>query len=506
MMTLIRNIAITLSAFAFISCSKFDDINTSPDSSTQVKSSLLATGAIAGIVKPSTGATFVDHLFITKYLGWGEGSRGAQYNDFYRTSFSDYTSLMDYQTMADLAPEGQEEAYQGLALLFKAYRLYNQTIAVGDIPYSEILKGDEGLYKPKYDTQKDVFLYLLEDLDNAYANLSVANDFDGDFIFDGNAKKWAKITTAIRLRLLINLSKKESDTDLRVADRFRQVYENGMLMESNDDNLQLKFSDKSGQFYPFHSSQNKHWAYAMVSDFMVNMLKKHEDYRLFYYAKPAQQKLDEGLEAGDWDAFVGVDPTAPISEIKEKFAISACSGLNERYINYISGEPFIQVGYAEQNFILAEAALRGWISGDPNEFYLKGIRASMEFIANNTPDDAIYHYGHSMTQSYIDAFLAKESVQLKGSFDEQLNMIMEQKYIAGFMQLPYQAYYDYRRTGYPVLPINPETSLNFNAPDKLPVRWQYPDTEISYNTENVEEAIERQYGSDEVNKLMWILK
>lgn len=506
MMTLIRNIAITLSAFVFISCSKFDDINTSPDSSTQVKSSLLATGAIAGIVKPSTGATFVDHLFITKYLGWGEGSRGAQYNDFYRTSFSDYTSLMDYQTMADLAPEGQEEAYQGLALLFKAYRLYNQTIAVGDIPYSEILKGDEGLYKPKYDTQKEIFLYLLEDLDNAYANLSVANDFDGDFIFDGNVKKWAKITTAIQLRLLINLSKKESDTDLRVADRFRQVYENGMLMESNDDNLQLKFSDKSGQFYPFHSSQNKHWAYAMVSDFMVNMLKKHEDYRLFYYAKPAQQKLDEGLEAGDWDAFVGVDPTAPISEIKEKFAISACSGLNERYINYIPGEPFIQVGYAEQNFILAEAALRGWISGDPNEFYLKGIRASMEFIANNTPDDAIYHYGHSMTQSYIDAFLAKESVQLKGSFDEQLNMIMEQKYIAGFMQLPYQAYYDYRRTGYPVLPINPETSLNFNAPDKLPVRWQYPDTEISYNTENVEEAIERQYGSDEVNKLMWILK
>lgn len=506
MMTLIRNIAITLSAFAFISCSRFDDINTSPDSSTQVKSSLLATGAIAGIVKPSTGATFVDHLFITKYLGWGEGSRGAQYNDFYRTSFSDYTSLMDYQTMADLAPEGQEEAYQGLALLFKAYRLYNQTIAVGDIPYSEILKGDEGLYKPKYDTQKEVFLYLLEDLDNAYANLSVANDFDGDFIFDGNAKKRAKITTAIQLRLLINLSKKESDTDLRVADRFRQVYENGMLMESNDDNLQLKFSDKSGQFYPFHSSQNKHWAYAMVSDFMVNMLKKHEDYRLFYYAKPAQQKLDEGLEAGDWDAFVGVDPTAPISEIKEKFAISACSGLNERYINYIPGEPFIQVGYAEQNFILAEAALRGWISGDPNEFYLKGIRASMEFIANNTPDDAIYHYGHSMTQSYIDAFLAKESVQLKGSFDEQLNMIMEQKYIASFMQLPYQPYYDYRRTGYPVLPINPETSLNFNAPDKLPVRWQYPDTEISYNTENVEEAIERQYGSDEVNKLMWILK
>lgn len=506
MKNMIRNIVFSLSAFAVMSCSKFDEINTNPDSSTQVTSSLLATGAIAGIVKPSTGASFVDHLFITKYLGWGESSRGAQYNDFYRTSFSDYTTLMDYQLMADLAPEGQEEAYRGLALLFKAYRLYGQTIDVGDIPYSEILKADEGIYRPKYDTQKDVFLYLLEDLDNAYKNLSVANDFDGDFIFDGNAKNWTKIATAVQLRVLINLSKKESEPDLNVADRFRQIYENGMLMESNDDNLQLVFSDKSGQYYPFHSSQNSHWTYPMVSDFLVDLLKKHGDFRLFYYAKPAQQKLDEGLERGAWDAFVGVDPTAPIAEIKEKFAVSACSSINERYVNYIPGEPFIRVGYAEQNFILAEAALRGWIDGDPNEFYLKGIRGSMEFIANNTPDDEIYHYGHLLTSSYIEDFLAKESVQLKGSFDDKLNMIMEQKYIAGFMQLPYQAYYDYRRTGYPVLPINPETSLNFNAPDKIPVRWQYPDTEISYNTDNVEEAIERQYGSDEVNKLMWILK
>lgn len=506
-MKFIKNTAVILSLFLVSSCSKYDEINTNPDSSTQVNSSLLATGAIAGIVKPTMGGGFTDPLFITKYLGWGSGSGGpAQYNDFYRTSFDNYTSLLDYQLMADLAPESQKEAYLGLALFCKAHLLFNHTINVGDIPYAEVTKADEGILTPKYDTQKDVCLYLLEDLEEAYSNLSVAKDFEGDIVFNGNVKNWAKVVTAFQLRVLINLSKKVSDQDLKVAERFRQVYENGSLMESNEDNLQLAFSDKSGQFYPFHSSQNKHWAYAMLSDFLVDMLKKNDDYRLFYYGKPAQQKLDEGLDEGDWNAFVGVDPTAPMAQVAENFTVGACSGLNERYINYIPGEPFIRIGYAEQCFILAEAALRGWIEENPNEFYLKGIRASMEFIANNTPDDALYHYGHSMTQSYIDAFLAKESIQLKGSFDEQLNMIMEQKYIAGFMQLPYQAYYDYRRTGYPVLPINPETSLNFNAPDKLPVRWQYPDTEISYNTENVEEAIERQYGSDEVNKLMWILQ
>ena len=35
----------------------------------------------------------------------------------------------------------------------------------------------------------------------------------------------------------------------------------------------------------------------------------------------------------------------------------------------------------------------------------------------------------------------------------------------------------------------------------------YPANEYSYNKENVEEAVKRQYdGNDEVNQLMWILK
>lgn len=277
-------------------------------------------------------------------------------------------------------------------------------------------------------------------------------------------------------------------------------------MESNDDNLQLVYSDKAGQLYPYHSSGNKFWAYAMLSDFLIDLLKDNEDYRLFYYGKPVQSKLDEGFDAGSWEAFVGVDPTAPISVVKEKYANSECSGLNARYINYAPGEPFIRLGYAEQNFILAEAALRGWIDADPSVFYKKGIKASMEFIRDHTPNENTYHYGHPITEQYINEFLERESVQLKGDFEAKLKKIMEQKYIASFMQLPYQPYCDYRRTGYPVLPINPETSQNFNAPDKLPVRWQYPSVEISYNKENVEAAIERQFGSDEVNKLMWILK
>ena len=496
----------TLLASSFMGCSNFDDINTNPDSSTKVKSSLLATGAIAGIVKSNYGAGFTDHLFISKYLAWGEGSRGSQYNDFGKEGFGGYVSLKDYELMAELAPEDQKEAYEGLALLLKAYRLYGYTLNVGDIPYKEIMQGEEGVLTPKYDTQKDVFLFLLEDLETASQKFQSARDFDGDIIFNGNVKNWSKITTALQLRVLIDLSMKESDSELNIAQRFKTVFASGSLMESNEDNLQLKYSDKANQFYPFHNSQNRHWSYPMLSDFMVEMLKENQDYRLFYYGSPAKSKLDEGIEANKWEAFVGVDPTEPISDIKYLYATGAYSGLNKRYVDYAPGEPFIRMGYAEQNFILAEAALRNWIDAEPSVYYKKGIEASCTFLATYTPDDKIYNYGNLMTSEVINELLNRSTLQLTGVFDVDLEKIMKQKYLAGFMQLPYQTYYDYRRTGYPKFPINEKTSLNFNAPNKIPVRWRYPDTENQYNKENVEEAIKRQYnGVDEVNKLMWIL-
>ena len=84
---------------------------------------------------------------------------------------------------------------------------------------------------------------------------------------------------------------------------------------------------------------------------------------------------------------------------------------------------------------------------------------------------------------------------------------MEQKYVSEFMQLAYIPYYDYRRTGYPDFPINPETNMNSDQPTKIPLRWLYPTSEFDYNKKNVEEAIQRQYnGDDDVNAVMWILK
>jgi len=49
--------------------------------------------------------------------------------------------------------------------------------------------------------------------------------------------------------------------------------------------------------------------------------------------------------------------------------------------------------------------------------------------------------------------------------------------------------------------------MNENNPNALPLRCLYPESETSYNQENLIEALNRQYdGYDEINKVMWLLK
>lgn len=506
-MKLTKNTILLAGLMLFSSCSNFEDINTNEDSATKVNSSLLATGAIMGIMKPSTSEGFINNQLYTKYMIMGAAMNPEAYNQFGRENFDGYTYLKDYKLMEELAPEKDKNSYRALGLFLKSYRLFSYTLNVGDIPYSEILQGKEGVLTPKYDSQKSVLMGILTDLEEAYTLFKSGTTFSGDPILKGDPAKWAKVVTAFQLRALIQLSKKVDDPDLKVKEKFNAIYTRGDLFASNADNWQVTFSDKSGQLYPFHNSINRAYEYPMLSATLIDILKKHEDYRLFYFASPRPQKIIDGVSESSWDAYEGVDVSSPFADVKSVYAAKMNCPLNKRYTHLITGEPYIYLGYSEQNFILAEAALRGWITADASELYMKGIEANMNFIMGSTPDDIAYHHGRKMTNETVQSFLNKASIQLTGTFDQKLKMIMEQKYVAAFMQLPFQPYYDYRRTGFPVFPINPETNLNFKEPTKMPVRWLYPDVEYKYNKAQLQKALDNQYdGIDEVNKLMWILK
>ena len=221
------------------SCSNFDDLNTNPDSPTTVTPEMLATKLILGTTKPSTSKAFFNSNFLMKQLAWGEGSVDYQYNKMGRSGFGGYTSLVNGVKMVELADDNNPNAFQALNKFVKAFTVFYISMEMGDVPYSDALQGETGNITPKYDSQKDVMLQILDDLEEAYTLFGQAKKFDGDPVFGGDVNKWQKTVASFELKVLMNLSRVADDADLKVKERFATIVSNKKLMESNDDNYQL---------------------------------------------------------------------------------------------------------------------------------------------------------------------------------------------------------------------------------------------------------------------------
>lgn len=486
-------------------CSDFEQVNTDQNKTSVVSSAMLATGMLKSMAQMDNGqhAAWLYSYIAAHYVANADDAASYDYNEMPEQGFDDLAPLRNAQKMIDYATTDELKAsYEGLAHFMRAYHFFRLTMLVGDMPYSESFQAAEGITAPKYDTQKDIFVGLLNELDQAYDLFGKGAKFDGDILYGGDVKKWQKAANALQLRILINLYKK-TDADLDVKGRFAKVLQRSNF-ESNSDNLQLVYSDKKGQEHPHYINVSKFTMYDAMTDLMVDKLKELDDWRLFSYASPAQKLLNEGKAESDWDAYAGVDYTIDYST-KNALCLSeyAISGLNEHYEQVAQGDPAAMLTYAENQFTLAEAALRGLVSGDAEQYYYAGIKASMENTAKNAKG---FEHGRVMDDAYINSYIASDKVKLSGSVDNKIEQVLWQKYIAGFLQSPWNAYFQIRRTDVPKIKINPATNCN-NPNDRYPLRRMYSGTERSYNKENLEEAIQRQFGGNETTvSEIWILK
>ena len=162
--------------------------------------------------------------------------------------------------------------------------------------------------------------------------------------------------------------------------------------------------------------------------------------------------------------------------------------------NYSS--PSIIFSYSEVEFLLAEAALRGWGPGTPEEHYKNAIRANME-SSSLFPNSNLAPM--EITQSEISDYLAAHP--LTGSDAEMMKQIYTQFYLAHYMYLDFfEAWSTWRRTGIPDLaPI----TYSLNTTGGLPIRrLMYSFDEKALNTANVEAAIAAQ-GPDTYTTRVW---
>ncbi|MBP1664287.1 MAG: SusD/RagB family nutrient-binding outer rane lipoprotein [Bacteroidetes bacterium] len=497
-------VAIILGIFLMGCTDNFDELNTNPNTVTTASPSMLATNVILGMVKygGADASAYLSQYFLPKYQGSAYGLTVSQYNQVGKGYFS-FTSVQTINKMLEMA-EGnpQKESYQAIAKFSRAMTFWNATISLGDIPYSEAGLASQGNYKPQYDTQETVVLGVLNELKEAEALFAKGINFDGDPTpFAGDAKKWRKAVNAFTLRVLIALSKKTDVASLDVKNRFQSIVSSGFLLDPGT-YLGLVYNDV--QNHPVYGARNLYYNTQCVSDFVVNNLKRLNDYRLFYFADPAPAKISAGYTEGDMAAYNGMDVVAPFNQIQaDNNQRKLFSLVNGRYYDVKASEPRVVMGYVEQQFALAEARIRGWITtGTAKDYYESGVKASLSFYMAT---DASKAHTKPITQTYIDNYFTGDAA-FATTPDEQLKQIWMQRYLAGFMQPQYESF-NYLLNNYPDLPYNEATNLNTGVGGGFPKRNMYPDSEYSYNLDNLIIALKRQWnGSDDPNNVMWILK
>lgn len=498
---------IAILALAFVSCNRtMDDINTNPDTTATAPPSYFVTNLTLAMAKDAGVKAFMEDQWAMKTVITNEMAQTQMYNSIGSYDIN-YLALLDATSMVKEAAkfdQGVQDTHQALNQFTRAWLFYNTTIRLGDVPCSEAAL--PGIVRPKYDTQEAVFETIIKSLDDAASLFSKGVKFSGDVVYNGDPKRWEKASNSLLLRVLMHLSTKKTTVgSINVKAKFEEVAKRP-LIASNAEDFQMVYSDKGGQYYPYSKKQHIFSNNIYMHSYIIDMLKKYSDKRIFYYAEPSSKAIADGIAATDFAAYQGVDGTQPFTPMKDEVATGKISRFNTRYTTPV-GEPVKALSYAEVQFILAEAALLGWATPEPaKEHYEKAVTAAIEFTVKYTPTE--HNHGVTIAAADISTYLGSGSPANWDAATNKLELLMEQKYIAGFIQTLWNSYFDYRRTGYPKIPINPATSNNTDYPDRMPVRFTYASIESSSNFVNYDEAVKRQFGtaSQTQNDVIWLLK
>ncbi|WP_394772873.1 SusD/RagB family nutrient-binding outer membrane lipoprotein [Flavobacterium sp.] len=462
----------TLFALALTSCNDtLDDINANPNATETPLASYLLTGTLKQGADLYWGAdnNFNSSLLFVQH--WAK----IQYTepDRYDVSNASFTTLWDkgyatlitdLNTIINFPAEQANSNYKGIALTLRSWTFLLLTDAYGSIPYKEA-----GLkVTPAYNTQKEVYTGLLEDLKQAQSLLSPTNGtVTGDLAYKGDIAKWKKLVNSLRLRIALRISDKEPALAKQTA--IDATTDAAGLISSNSETFQFVYTS-SPQQNPASAWFETRDDFR-ISKTLVDKLNELSDPRLPVYAQlPSDATV--GKYVGGANGLSNSDANS------QGFAKTSKPGT---YF-LTSASPAVIASYSETLFNLSEAVARGYIAGDAEQLYKSAITASFnQFGITNTTTIATYL--NQATVKYDATNYAKS--------------IGTQKWIAFYGQ-GLDAFTEWRRLDYPVLKAGPATVLD----GQIPSRFFYPGTEQSLNGTSYQAAIATQ-GKDVLTTKLW---
>ena len=482
---------------SFTSCDQFVGMNTNPNEPTTVTNDVLMTSSIRQSMVSMTMESFLLGNNIAQLTSRTLRLEVDSYNwSAFPTVWENlYESLTDIELVQANAAAAGNDALEGSAIVLKSWIYSILTNLYGDIPYSQAVKGaTDANYTPAYDGQESIYTNLLSELARAEGLLASGNgSIAGDILLNNDGGQWRKLANSLRLRLLMTANNKIADA----GTQFAAIVTAGNIMTSNTDNATLTFLAAEPNKHPVVPLKQGDFDDVALSKASMNVMLANQDPRLMRYARP-----DNGdFTSGGATSFTGADAGG-----QSGGCTKAASRVGVQYFDYpglttgadlgLPRAEGILMAYAEVEFLLAEAAAKGWITNDVETHYRNGIEASM-----------MHHMVDYSAFSWTDFndFYTNSGVAYGAVTD-----IWEQKWLGLFFS-GMDPYFELRRWYY-------ESGMSWNgipfmdAPcsdvnnGQLPLRFLYPGEEQSLNAINYQAAISNLGGSNDKNAKMWLME
>lgn len=509
----INSIAIFLAAcsLALAACTKnFTEINTDPNNTPNALAKQLLAPALVSVVgeNMSRNRSFNNELMQVTVSQSDADATVFRYN--FPDSWSDYlyngwyTELTNFKDIYKIAndPINYNRSYMGISLICQSWVYSLLTDTYGDVAYTQSNQAKDSLnYMPAFNRQKDIYDSLFANLEKADTLLQTgtAIDVGSDPVFYGSVSKWRKFGNSLYLRLLLRLSGKAEVADAVVA-KIKQILSDPStypIMTSNDDAAILRWTGGGAYVSPYVSTRAQDFRSPSLGSFFIDHLVSWNDPRINIpeYGTSGVNRWGIAPVSGQ---YLGIasgylpgtgEPKGSYFYAMDQTVSSLTPPPNNQQTEALTG---MIMNYAELQFILAECSVKGWTSVPAETYYNSGVQNSITQWLPAWPDTTTNV--KSVTDYLVNADMQWDD---NATLDQKMEKIHIQKYYALF-RTDMQQWFEYRRTGHPVLP----KGAGLKNDGIMPARMKYPIYIQATNPASYKAAVASQ-GPDEISTQVW---
>lgn len=345
--------------------------------------------------------------------------------------------------------------YHAITKILKVATLHRVSDYYGPILYDGFGTADQ---KPQ--SQEEVYKRFFEDLGTA---VNILKDYDGGVSFESadfmmpegkrTPAQWLKFANSLRLRLAMRVSNVAPTLAKEQAEAALKPENGGVLETANETVGEYGIRNPLGGVAG--------WGEVYMNASLESYLKGYKDPRIKSYFNTAQDGRDK-----DGNITKEVAGVKQLGSIEDEYkGVRQGTGVaDNRYSTHsqttiTTNSKIIVMSAAEVWFLRAEAALRGYNTGDDVEnCYKQGVTVSFaQWDANGVSD---YLESEDIPAAYVDAFDAKFNADAPSAVtpkwdnaatnEQKLERIITQKWLALYPE-GCEAWAEQRRTGYPQL-------------------------------------------------------